>query len=234
MKEPIYKQIEKYLKELIETGKIKPGELLPSETQLSEEFDVTRMTVRSAFNNLVKEGYIKRQRGIGTIVLANKIYDNISMMTSFTRELQSKGLEASTLLKALNIEKADEKIAKALDLEVGENVWEVKRVRLANGERVSYMVTYMPVKLFPNLNREHCLNSIYKYIEEECAMKISGADRQVEAMIANEEIIDNLELESEAPILYIQQVGTLTTGEKFECSHTYHYGYTLTLQVKAE
>lgn len=233
MKEPIYKQIEKHLKELIESGEIKPGELLPSETQLSEEFNVTRMTVRSAFNNLVKEGYIRRQRGIGSIVLDSKIYDNLNKITSFTKEFQSKGVEASTIIVQFGIKQASKRVAEALEIEAGENVWEIKRIRLANGEKVCYMITYMPVKMFPNLSEKHCLNSIYAYIEE-CGYKVAKADRKVEAIIANAEIKDMLDLKKDAPILYIEQVGKLSNGETFEYSHNCHYGYTLTLQVVSE
>lgn len=231
MSEPIYKQIENYLKELIASGEIKPGELLPTETHLSEEFNVTRMTVRSAFNNLVKEGYIKRQRGVGSIVLANKIKDNITSITSFTKELESKGYTVSTALIDLKVISAEAEVRAALNLEVGENVWEIKRVRMANDERVSYMVTYMPVKLFPNLNREHCITSLYNYVENECGYRISSADRKVEAIIASDELIELLELDSEAPILAIQQVAQLSDGYNFEYSNSFYYGYTLTLKV---
>lgn len=231
MKDPIYKQIEKYLKDLIVTEQIKPGELLPTESQLSIEFNVTRMTVRSAFNNLVKEGYIKRQRGIGSIVLTNKIDDNIGNISSFTKELEGKGYIVETLLVELNIVPAGKRVGAALSLLENENVWEIKRVRMANGEKIAYMHTYMPVKLFPNLNKEHCMGSLYDYIEEMCQYAIACAERKVEAVIANDEIIELLELEAEVPMLAIQQVGYLTDGEAFEYSNSYYYGYTLSFKV---
>lgn len=232
MKEPIYIKIEKYLKQLIDSGQIKPGELLPSENQLTEKFNVTRMTVRSAFNNLVKEGYITRKRGVGSIVLGNRISDNIGTVESYTNEMSSKGYEITTKLVGFGIVEADHYIKDKLSLELGENVWEVKRVRYAEGEAVSYMITYMPVKMFPNLKRDKC-NSLYNYINE-CGFKISTAQRVVEAVIANEELIELLGLEYEAPILHIEQVGILTNGDAFEYSHTYHYGYKLTLNAVAE
>ena len=123
MKEPIYIKIEKYLKELIDSGKIKPGELLPSENQLTEEFNVTRMTVRSAFNNLVKEGYITRKRGIGSIVLGNRISDNIGAVESYTNEMSNKGYEITTKLVSFGIIEADHYIKDKLGLELSENVW---------------------------------------------------------------------------------------------------------------
>ena len=177
MVEPMYVKIEKYLKELIDSGEIKQGELLPSENKLCEKFNVTRMTVRSAYNNLVKEGYITRKRGIGSIVLANRISDNISNIQSYTKEMINKGYSVITKLISLSIVEADKTIKDKLNLELGENVWEVKRVRYAEGSPVSYMITYMPVKMFPNLKKTDC-DSLYKYLEK-CGYKISTAQRVV-------------------------------------------------------
>lgn len=232
MSEPIYMKIEKYLKDLIDSGEIKQGELLPSENKLCEKFNVTRMTVRSAFNNLVKEGYISRKRGIGSIVLVNRISDNIGTIESYTKEMVNKGYSIITKLISLTIVEADNIIKDKLNLDLGENVWEVKRVRYAEGCPVSYMITYMPVKMFPNLKKSDC-NSLYNYLDQ-CGYKISTAQRIVEALISTEELMELLELECESPILHIEQVGILEDGEAFEYSHTYHYGYKLTLNAAVD
>ena len=232
MSEPIYIKIEKYLKDLIDSGEIKQGELLPSENKLCEKFNVTRMTVRSAFNNLVKEGYISRKRGIGSIVLVNRISDNIGTIESYTKEMVNKGYSIITKLISLTIVEADNIIKDKLNLDLGENVWEVKRVRYAEGCPVSYMITYMPVKMFPNLKKSDC-NSLYNYLDQ-CGYKISTAQRIVEALISTEELMELLELECESPILHIEQVGILEDGEAFEYSHTYHYGYKLTLHAAVD
>ncbi len=232
MSEPIYIKIEKYLKDLIDSGEIKQGELLPSENKLCEKFNVTRMTVRSAFNNLVKEGYISRKRGIGSIVLVNRISDNIGTVESYTKEMVNKGYSIITKLISLTIVEADNIIKDKLNLDLGENVWEVKRVRYADGCPVSYMITYMPVKMFPNLKRSDC-NSLYNYLDQ-CGYKISTAQRVVEALISTKELMELLELDCESPILHIEQVGILEDGEAFEYSHTYHYGYKLTLNAAVD
>ena len=232
MSEPIYIKIEKYLKDLIDSGEIKQGELLPSENKLCEKFNVTRMTVRSAFNNLVKEGYISRKRGIGSIVLVNRISDNIGTVESYTKEMVNKGYSIITKLISLTIVEADNIIKDKLNLDLGENVWEVRRVRYADGCPVSYMITYMPVKMFPNLKRSDC-NSLYNYLDQ-CGYKISTAQRVVEALISTEELMELLELDCESPILHIEQVGILEDGEAFEYSHTYHYGYKLTLNAAVD
>lgn len=234
MNEPIYKQIESHIKNLIQSKTLKQGELIPSEKQLSEEFNVTRMTVRSALNNLVKDGYITRQRGVGSIVLANKVYDNISAVSGFTKEMENKGYKVSNILEELNVIEADEELMHKLNLTEKENVWEIKRIRLANDKKISYMETYMPVKLFPNLKKSHCEGSLYNYVEEVCGYKIAMSEREVSSVLANDELANLLDLIKPEALLYISQVCKLHNSDVFEYSHTYHYGYTLTLSAVSE
>ncbi|MFR3499420.1 GntR family transcriptional regulator [Paraclostridium bifermentans] len=234
MNEPIYKQIEGHIRNLIQSKTLKQGELIPSEKQLSEEFNVTRMTVRSALNNLVKDGYITRQRGVGSIVLANKVYDNISAVSGFTKEMENKGYKVSNILEELNVIEADEELMNKLNLTEKENVWEIKRIRLANDKKISYMETYMPVKLFPNLKKSHCEGSLYNYVEEICGYKIAISEREVSSVLANDELANLLDLTKPEALLYISQVCKLHNSDVFEYSHTYHYGYTLTLSAVSE
>lgn len=234
MKEPMYKQIENYILDLIQSEQIKEGEFIPSEKQLSEEFNVTRMTVRSALNNLVKDGYILRQPGVGSKVIKNNITDNIGTVTSFTKEMTGKGYTVSNIVTDFKIIEANEVLKEKLNIEIGENVWEIKRIRLVNDERISYMITYMAVKMFPNLKKAHCEASLYDYIEQGCQLKIATSNRSVKAIISDQELIEILELSNPEPILYINQTAYLTSGEPFEYSHTYHLGYTLTLNAKSE
>ncbi|MGL6106884.1 GntR family transcriptional regulator [Romboutsia sp.] len=231
MAEPMYKIIENNVKELINSGELKEGDMIPSENELCDQFNVTRMTVRSALSNLVKDGYIARRRGIGSIVLANKIYDNISAISGFTREMNSKGLEVSNIVVSLEVVQADKELSEKLNIEIGENVWEAKRIRLASGARISYMITYMPLVMFPNLNKDHCAGSLYSFVEEVCGMKIAISEREVESIISDAELEEMLALENQEPLLYIKQVCKLQNSQIFEHSHTYHYGYTLTLNA---
>ena len=135
---------------------------------------------------------------------------------SFTKEMLRKGYEVTTKLISLLVIEADDTIKERLNIEKGENVWEIKRVRYANGEPVSYMITYMPVKMFPNLKKDDCI-SLYNYIRDN-NYNIYKANRTIEAIISNAELINLLELDSEAPILHIEQVGILQNGEAFEYS----------------
>lgn len=230
-KKPMYRKIEEHLKSAIDSKELKEGDLLPSESKLCEEFSVARMTVRVALNNLVAEGYIVKKKGLGSIVVSKKIYDNISIVTSFTTEMKEKGFDIYTILDGFEVVYADENISENLNVQIGEAVWEIKRIRVANDIRISYMITYMPVKLFSNLERKHCEGSLYEYIQNECGLKISLAERSVEAVSANKEFEDVLKLKKYEPLLHIEQVGKFENNDVFEYSHTYHHGYKLTLNA---
>ena len=234
MSEPVYKQIEKYLLNLIQTEELKPGDFIPTEVQLSDQFKVTRMTVRSALNNLVREGYIVRQRGVGSRVSQRNVVDDISVVRGFTEEMSSRGIVVSNIIVSLCVIEASEKIKEKLQLEKGSNVWEIKRVRLADDKRVSYMTTYMPVEMFPNLKRSDCEESLYSYIESEYKQLITTSDRKVRAVISDEEIMQHLNLQEIEPLLQITQISKLADCKIFEYSHTYNLGYTLTLSANAK
>lgn len=230
-KKPIYKKIEDHLKSIIDSEELKEGDLLPSENKLCEEFSVTRMTVRVALNNLVKEGYIIKKKGVGSVVVNNKIYDNISLVTSFTSEMREKGFNAHSILDGFEVVEADSNIHNRLKINLGESVWKIKRIRVVNDVRISYMITYMPVKIFPALERKHCEGSLYEYIKDQYGYKIALAERSVEAIISDKELKNILELKGDEALLHIEQVTKFENNDVFEYSHTYHYGYKLTLNA---
>lgn len=89
----------------------------------------------------------------------------------------------------LKIIQADDTSKEKLNLESKDNIWEIKRVRIADNKKVSYM----PVRLFPNLSIDNCNGSLYKYVEDICGYKIAMSEREVKAIIYNEETEEVLE-----------------------------------------
>jgi len=118
---PIYQKIEKDLRVAILDGRLKQGDLVPSETELASKYQVTRMTVRQAINNLLVDGYIYRHKGRGTFVTFNKkeVDREEKPFFSFTNEM--KGIDAPITTTVLKFEKrtADEIIAMRLQLNRG-------------------------------------------------------------------------------------------------------------------
>ena len=107
MKEmPKYKIIENYIIDRIQSGDLKPGDQIETEKQLSEKFDIGRLTVNKALINLAQEGYIERTAGKGSFVLPRMVTKSISQGGSFTDDMASVGMKAGSQLIEYKVYKA--------------------------------------------------------------------------------------------------------------------------------
>ena len=107
------------MKQLIEGGEWKPGDKIPSENELCDKFEVSRMTIRQAINNLVEQGYLYRKRGIGTFVQLPKVEQKLQGMTGFTEDMISRGMNPSSQLLSFRLVPATAKIADRLRIQEG-------------------------------------------------------------------------------------------------------------------
>lgn len=213
---PIYHQLEEAIKQQIENGHLKEEELIPSEREFAERFQISRMTVRQAINNLVADGYLNRKKGRGTFVSKKKVEQELQGMTSFTEDMLSRGMNPSSKLLSFKIIGADKKTA--LDLKIAENepIYKIKRIRLADGAPMALETAYIPVNLIPGLSEENSNLSLYQYIEEHLALTISEATQEIEAAIADIEIAEPLGIDEGEPILFIVRIAYLQDGTPFE------------------
>lgn len=213
---PIYHQLEEYIKLQIENGLLKEEELIPSEREFAERFQISRMTVRQALNNLVVDGYLHRKKGRGTFVSKKKVEQELQGMTSFTEDMLSRGMKPSSKLLSFKIIGADKKTA--LDLKIAENdpIYKIKRIRLADGAPMALETAYIPVNLVPGLSEENSNLSLYQYIEEHLSLTISEATQEIEAAIADTKIAEPLGIDEGEPILFIVRIAYLQDGTPFE------------------
>jgi GntR family transcriptional regulator len=131
---PNYYRVEKYLRDRIQSGDLKPGQSILPESQLSQQFGISRMTVRQALSRLVFEGVIERQRGRGSFV-AEARFQHTHVFPSFEEEMQARGSKTANRLIAKRIEPAEGKVAESLVLE---------RQRIVDGQLVGYEIRYFP------------------------------------------------------------------------------------------
>ncbi len=213
---PIYHQLEEYIKQQIENGLLKEDALIPSEREFAERFQISRMTVRQAINNLVSEGYLKRQKGRGTFVSKKKVEQELQGMTSFTEDMLSRGMTPSSALLSFQIIPADQKIAANLKTTENASVYKLKRIRLADGAPMALETAYIPVEIVPGLTEENSNLSLYQYIEENLSLSISEAKQEIEASIANNLDAEALAITEGDPILLIERISYLENGTPFE------------------
>ncbi|MEH7252835.1 GntR family transcriptional regulator [Neobacillus niacini] len=213
---PIYHQLEEYIKQQIENGILQEEAVIPSEREYAQTFQISRMTVRQAINNLVIEGYLTRQKGRGTFVKKKKVEQELQGMTSFTENMLSRGINPSSTLLSFQIIHADKKTAFDLNIEENESVYKIKRIRLADGSPMAIETAYIPVELVPGLTEENSNLSLYQYIEENLALTISEATQEIEASIAGSVDAEILEITIGDPLLLIKRISYLLDEIPFE------------------
>src|SRR5690554_5525064 len=160
MQIPIYQVIENDIKDQILKGKLKSGDIIPSENQLKEQYNVSRMTVRQALNNLVNEGYLFRHKGKGTFVSGRKIEKNIQGVRSFTEEMHAEGRVVKNKIIRFEIIDPTQAIKDKLFLDDQSKVIAVERIRYGDNIPVLHEELYIPFDMFKDL-KEKDLNGSF-------------------------------------------------------------------------
>lgn len=144
---PRYRQIEQALRTRI--AELRPGDPLPSDTELSAEFGVSRMTARHAMQQLVEEGLAVRIPGRGTFVAEPPAHRQAHRLMSFTAEMERRGRVPSSRLLAREIRTARPREAEALGLLAGEPIVFLRRLRLADNEPIAVETAVLNVRCAP-------------------------------------------------------------------------------------
>lgn len=182
-KEPLYHQLKEIIRKNILLGVFNSNDKIPTEEELSKTFKVSKSVVRQAVSLLVQEGFLIKRQGKGTFVADFRITQGPRKLTSFTQEMQLKGLEPKTVLLEKRIIKANKKIADAFSIQIGTPVIMVKRIRFANNEPIGIQTFYTLEKLVPNFFENPLTQSLYNLLESKYGLKIVKADEKYYATI---------------------------------------------------
>lgn len=150
---PYYLQLAVILREKISTGEYLPNELLPSERELCEAYDVSRSTVRQTMQTLKDESLIRKQRGIGTRVASSpKIEQNLTGFHDFDLQMQEQGHDASMVILGHEILRGSGRAQRLLKLKETESIFRLDRLRLVGGKPVFIEKIYLPLARFPHIS----------------------------------------------------------------------------------
>lgn len=224
MKVPVYIQIHNEIRKEIESGKWAVGERIPSERQLSQDFDVSRMTLRQAIQTLVDEGILQRQVGSGTYVSSSKVQEKMSGTTSFTEITEGQGKKPSS--KTVSYHVADPSISEIekLKLHEGDQILRMERIRYADNQPICFEVATIPIGIVNSLNKKDITSSLYKALEDKAGLKLGDATQTVSAILASEKIANFLNVKRGSAILRVRQVTTLDDDRPFEYVRSQYAG----------
>ncbi|NLG78267.1 MAG: GntR family transcriptional regulator [Firmicutes bacterium] len=204
---PLYYQIAQTLRERIRAGEWLPGHRVPPEYELTREFGVSRYTIRQALSSLEKDGLIYRQAGLGTFVRSEKYSYPLSFLQGFTEQMEQRGLVPSSKVLLLEKKVPEPFLRSSLALAEGKEVWELRRLRLANGEPMALETMFLSVGIAPSLDKEDLEKiSVYRLVEGKLGYKIVGATQTIEAEIPPPEVVRLLDIQPGSPVLRMKNV----------------------------
>lgn len=199
----IYMNIYNDLKETIESKTLKPGERLPTESELTESYSASRDTVRKALGKLENEGYISRRAATGTVVRYKKADYALARMESFTEQMLSRGMTPSSEMHI--IELAPEPSAEVMEeLRLGERdkIYKVARLRKADGTPMAYEIAYISQALCPNLHLYLTDDaSLYNLYENKFGLHMKYGRVALEAELPSQHLQKVLEIKQNVAVL---------------------------------
>ncbi|HZQ82964.1 MAG TPA: GntR family transcriptional regulator [Gaiellaceae bacterium] len=208
--------------ELIESLGV--GDAIPSERQLGIDLGVSRLTVRAALDELVREGYLVRRRGAGTFVAEPKVAKGIDI-TSFSDDMRARGLTPGSRTIELRTIAAGARLGRILHVSPSEAVVAVKRLRLADGDPMAIELLHVRSSLVPNLTAEDLeRNSFYDLLESRYDVAIIGGTQTVEPTVTNEEESQALGVPLHSPALLFERVTRTASGDIVEFTSSTYRG----------
>ena len=220
---PLYLQISEILRNQIKAGTFCPGDLLPSENDLLEQYTVSRNTAQRAIEDLVTDGLAIRVQGKGTYVPKSLVNFGLHRLTSFSEEMRFKGLEPSSKIIKFMLEKPEAHIAQKLNLAPGDKVYNLVRIRYGDEHAMALQNSSLPAKMCPGLEAFDFSNkSLFNVLEKDYHLHISWQAQNLKPCNARKYEANALEIEVGTPLLYLNGVAYLERDIPIEYKTIYY------------
>jgi len=201
------------IEEAIRSSVFKPGQKLQSEPALAAQLGVSRNTLREAVNILVDKGVLYRMRGIGTFVSGQSEYmlqTNLERVLSTSQLIRNKGYEPGQRRFRSNTEDASDIIAKQLQIELGQQLLHISRIRTVDEIPVIFSEEYVPMEILGNVplpEEAKGLNnwSIYNFLSD-AGYNIDMAVTRIKSILTDRNLARLLEIKEGQPILRMEQI----------------------------
>lgn len=217
---PLYQQVMEDIRDKVDSGKFVPGDKIPSEPELSEEYSVSRITIRRAVSELVDDGYLVKRQGKGTFVCQRKLTRKIcqkSEVQSFTDTCAEDGRVAGAKVLGVETVRARESEASFLGLQEGAELVHVRRLRTADGVPIMLENNFFPLEGFEFLlDADLRDTSIFDYVEKRSGRRPRGDDLcTLEVVRASSDKASELNVAVGEPLFYEKINFTDQNGKPF-------------------
>jgi GntR family transcriptional regulator len=220
----VTKQTETRTKVLDLIEQLDVGDAIPSERQLCADLGVSRLTVRAALDDLVRDGMLIRRHGSGTFVSEPKIAQELTM-TSFTEDMRRRGMVPGSRTLDLHVSPAGAHLGRLLHVSPSEPVVLIKRVRLADHETMAIETLHVRESLVPGLTASELeQRSFYDILQERFGIEIVGGLQTIEPTVTNEEESEALGVPLHSPAFLFERTTRSATGEIVEYVRSIYRG----------
>jgi len=217
---PLYQQLQRALRQAIESHVLGPDDALPPERDLAADFSVSRITVRKAIEGLVGEGMLVRRQGSGTFVCA-RVEKNFSKLTSFSEDMRARGRNPRSvwLRKAAGTVTPEESLT--LRSSPGTPVYRFHRIRFADDAPMALEYATILASCLPSL--EAVESSLYAALEQAGNRPVRALQR-LRAVLFTAEQAELLQAKEKGPGLLVERLGFLQDGRAVEFTQSFYRG----------
>lgn len=216
-----YEIVMEGLSQMIST--MEPGDRLPSEDQLSQQFSVSRMTVRRALQRLNDAKRIVGIRGSGTFV-ARPTVTKTMKIASFTESMRSAGMVARSVLLSAALELSDAESAARLGIEPGAPIYIIRRLRLGDDVPLCLERTLLFAAPFPGLLGYDLTGSLYELMQRKYSVAPARGDVRVAAVVPSAEEAGLLRVDQTVPCLRVENLAEATEKRFAEATVSLYRG----------
>ncbi len=203
---PQYRQLYEILRKHIIEGIYEAEDVLPSENELCITFNMTRPTVRHALDNLVKDGFIRKHKGKGSIVQKLPKGIGILSVAGTTSALEGANLETRIITKPVIRPWENPFMFPLREVEEESGMIYMERLRLIDGKPLFYDITYIPNLNLPRFTSRSFENkSLFDTLRQFYNIEVTGGEQRLKAIKATGKIINYLEVQENAPILHLER-----------------------------
>jgi GntR family transcriptional regulator len=202
---PLHVQVETILRNLIELPEYQNGKMLPNEVHMANKLGISRNTIRQATNKLVYEQLLVRKKGVGTRVAKNNIVTKLNKWTSFTHEMDEKGVAFKNYSVKASSVVPDKEIQQLFNIADGVKVVKLERLRGLDKGPIVYFVSYFN-PLTGLRETEDFSKPLYEKLEKEHHITVAVSKEGISAILANKKLADKLKISVGDPILFRKRV----------------------------
>ena len=230
---PLYLQISNILKDKIIKREYEQGDRIPSEKELQELYDVSRITARQAIQELEQDNMVKRGRGKGTIVTYQPCIDEyLNTIRSFTDEMKERGMKPGSKDVKISLQKADSFLSRIFGVMEDSFLYFLERVRTGDGQEIVYFQSYFTIDTNLPLEEDKKIESVYAVLKEKGIIPVH-VDEQFDCLMPSAHVQRKLGMKEGVPVLRRKRISYNSKGKAIEYTIGYYRGdrYTYHLEM---